>query len=139
MIDPKDIPDRQPQIPAGSVNSSNPTMKQATRRKVGRFDLFSSGSRRRVITTYFLANVKVHTSATGGEPSTQVEGCSYAGKSNSERVADCGVTPCSALVNYFAWGFIGFTLISPKLSFNTFSVDSYKSFGKTVPRSPDDE
>ena len=40
------------------------------------------------------ANVDVHTSATGSEASTQVEGCSYAGKSNSERVADCGVTPC---------------------------------------------
>ena len=44
----------------------------------------------------FLANVEVHTSATGSEGSTQVEGYSYAVKSNSERVADCGATPCSA-------------------------------------------
>jgi hypothetical protein len=40
-------------------------------------------------------NVEVHTSATGSEASTQVEGCSPAGKSNSERVADCGATFCS--------------------------------------------
>jgi hypothetical protein len=44
----------------------------------------------------FLANVEVHTSATGSEASTQVEGCYYAGKSNWERVADCGATSCSA-------------------------------------------
>jgi len=43
----------------------------------------------------YLENVKVHTSATGGEASTQVEGCNDQTKSNSERVADCGATPCS--------------------------------------------
>jgi hypothetical protein len=43
----------------------------------------------------FLPNVKVHTSATGSAASTQVEGCSHPEKTNSERVADCGVTPCS--------------------------------------------
>lgn len=40
-------------------------------------------------------NVEVHTSATGGADSTQVEGCSGQPKSDSERVADCGATPCS--------------------------------------------
>ncbi|RYZ71438.1 MAG: hypothetical protein EOP09_04655 [Proteobacteria bacterium] len=44
----------------------------------------------------FLKDIEVHTSATGSAASTQVEGCSHPEKSNSERVADCGVTPCSA-------------------------------------------
>lgn len=41
------------------------------------------------------ANDQVHTSATGGADSAQVEGCSDQPKSDSERVADCGATPCS--------------------------------------------
>jgi len=44
----------------------------------------------------FQQNVEVHTSATGGAASTQGEGCSDPEKSDSERVADCGATPCSA-------------------------------------------
>ena len=54
---------------------------------------------------FILPNVEVHTSATGSEASTQVEGCSHVGKSNSERVADCGATPCSVssgLVRFLA-------------------------------------
>ena len=45
---------------------------------------------------HFLENVKVHTSATGSEASTQVEDCSDQPKSESKRVADCGATPCCA-------------------------------------------
>lgn len=44
---------------------------------------------------FITANVEVHTSATGGAASTQVEGCSGQPESDSERVADCGATPCS--------------------------------------------
>lgn len=44
---------------------------------------------------HFRENAEVHKSATGGAASTQVEGCSGRPKSDSERVADCGATPCS--------------------------------------------
>lgn len=40
-------------------------------------------------------NVKDHTPDTGGAASRQIEGCRDKTKSDSERVADCGATPCS--------------------------------------------
>ena len=43
-----------------------------------------------------LDNVEVHTPAAGGVASTQVEGGSDGEKSDSERAAGCGATPCSA-------------------------------------------
>ena len=45
-----------------------------------------------------LQNFKVHTSDIRNEASTQVEGCNYAQKSNSERIADCGVTSYSLVI-----------------------------------------
>ena len=45
-----------------------------------------------------LANVEVHTPAAGGAAPTQVEGGSDPEKSDSERAAGCGATPCSPFV-----------------------------------------
>ena len=55
---------------------------------------WQSQSKKDAFNFHFQPNAEAHTSATGSEDSTQFQGCSYAGNSNSERVADWGMTSC---------------------------------------------
>lgn len=61
-------------------------------------------------------NVEVHTPAAGGAPPTQVEGGSGPGKSDWERAAGCGATPCSPCCFFAVRSSLALRLVARGLS-----------------------